>query len=74
MIALLKVLIILISSVNKHYYQTSPSIFILIINNCRHSPAMIDKLKTAGLGYSVGENETQDRFGRYLGWLVLLAR
>ena len=32
----------------------------------RHSPEMIEKLKTAGLGYNVGEEETKDKFGRFL--------
>ncbi|XP_067936897.1 E3 ubiquitin-protein ligase rnf213-alpha-like [Watersipora subatra] len=30
----------------------------------RHTPEMIEKLKQAGLGYSVGEAETKDRFGQ----------
>lgn len=30
----------------------------------RHSPEMIEKLKKAGLGYNVAEDETKDKFGR----------
>ena len=30
----------------------------------RHSDEMIEKLKKAGLGYNVGEEDTKDKFGR----------
>ena len=32
----------------------------------RHSDEMIEKLKKAGLGYNVGEDETTDKFGKYV--------
>ena len=31
---------------------------------CRHTDAMIEKLKKAGLGYNVGEKDTKDKFGK----------
>ena len=30
----------------------------------RHSDEMIEKLKKAGLGYNVGEEDTKDKFGK----------
>jgi len=32
-------------------------------HNFRHSEAMIEKLRKAGLGYNVNDSETTDKFG-----------
>jgi len=33
-------------------------------HNFRHSEAMIEKLRKAGLGYNVNDSETTDKFGQ----------
>ena len=43
--------------------QLSPSHFCLSLIISRHSPAMIEKLKRAGLGYNVSDKDTKDKFG-----------
>ena len=37
----------------------------------RHDDAMIKKLKKAGLGYNVGDKDTNDKFGKKPSHLVL---
>ena len=40
--------------------KINPSVFL----SCRHTDEMIHKLESAGLGYHVATQETQDRLGK----------
>ena len=41
-------------------------VLILMLFNFRHSPDMIEKLETAGLGFYVRATETQQKLGMYM--------
>ena len=53
----------LVSQLSPSHFCLSLFVAIAFIIS-RHSPAMIEKLKRAGLGYNVSDKDTKDKFGK----------